>query len=70
LLGRLERFSSPIAIPKSDYKFYNNSHFVSNNVWYRYSNEPLKNILKAQFIVSLIATSEGDPRPLIMAIDV
>jgi NTE family protein len=66
----IESFPSPIAIPKSDYKFYNNSPFVPNNVWYRYSNEPLKNILKAKFIVSPIATSEGDPRLLLMAIDV
>src|SRR5919106_3998403 len=66
----IESFPSPIAIPKSDYKFYNNSPFVPNNVWYRYSNEPLKNILKAKYIVSPIATSEGDPRLLVMAIDV
>ena len=56
----IESFPSPIAIPKSDYKFYNNSPFVPNNVWYRYSNEPLKNILKAKYIVSPIAKAIQD----------
>jgi len=66
----IESFPSLIAIPKLDYKFYNNSPFVPNNIWYRYSNEPLKDILKTKYIISPIATSEGDPRLLVMAIDV
>jgi NTE family protein len=66
----IDNLPSPIALPKMDYKFYNNSPSGPNNLWFRYSNEPLKNILKTKYITSPVATSETDPRLLVIAIDV
>lgn len=61
---------SPIALPKMDYKFFNNSQHGPNNLWFRYSNDPLKNILKTKYVTHPIATSESDPRLLVIAVDV
>jgi NTE family protein len=66
----IDNIPSSIAIPKMDYRFYNNSPAVPNNLWFRYSNEPLKNILEGKYITSPIATSEEDPRLLVVAVDV
>jgi NTE family protein len=66
----IDNLPSPMALPKMDYKFYNNNSTGPNNLWFRYSNEPLKNILKTKYIISPIATSESDPRLLVIAIDV
>jgi hypothetical protein len=52
------------------YKFYNNNPRGPNNLWFRYSNEPPKNILKTNYITSPIATIESDPRLVVIAIDV
>jgi NTE family protein len=68
----IDNLPSPIAIPKMDYKFYNNSPLVPNNLWFRYTNEPLKQILKTKYITSPISTNDtdGDPRLLVIAVDV
>ena len=52
--------------PTYDYKF-----FDSDNVWYRYSNEPLKKSLE-RFVKFPIATTEeaDQPRLLLVAVDV
>jgi predicted acylesterase/phospholipase RssA len=68
----IDNLPSPIAIPKMDYKFYNNSALGPNNLWFRYTNEPLKQILKTKYITSPISTNDidGDPRLLVIAVDV
>jgi NTE family protein len=66
----IDNFPSYIALPKMDYRFYNNSPLVPNNLWFRYSNGPLKNILKAKYITSPISTTESDPRLIVVAVDV
>jgi NTE family protein len=68
----IDNLTSPIALPKLDYKFYNNSALVPNNLWFRYTNEPLKQILKTKYIPSPISTNDadGDPRLLVIAVDV
>lgn len=68
----IDNLPSPIALPKMDYKFYNNSPFGPNNLWFRYTNEPLKQILKMKYITSPISTNdkENDPRLLVIAVDV
>ena len=50
---------------------YDNKFFDPNNVWYRYSNEPLKKSLE-RFVKFPIATSEeaDQPRLLLVAVDV
>jgi NTE family protein len=50
---------------------YDNKYFDPNNVWYRYSNEPLKKSLE-RFVKFPIATSEeaDQPRLLLVAVDV
>jgi NTE family protein len=68
----IDNLISPIALPKMDYKFYSNSSLGPNNLWFRYTNEPLKQILKTRYIPSPISTNDtdGDPRLLVIAVDV
>jgi NTE family protein len=68
----IDNIPSPIALPKMDYKFYSNSALGPNNLWFRYTNEPLKRILKTKYIPSSISTNDkdGDPRLLVIAVDV
>lgn len=68
----IDNLPSPVAIPKMDYKFYNNSALGPNNLWFRYTNEPLKQILRTKYITSPISTNDtdGDPRLLVIAVDV
>jgi len=50
---------------------YDNKYFDSDNVWYRYSNEPLKKSLE-RFVKFPIATTQeaNQPRLLLVAVDV
>jgi NTE family protein len=68
----IDNIPSPVALPKMDYKFYSNSALGPNNLWFRYTNEPLKQILKTKYIPSSISTNDkdGDPRLLVIAVDV
>jgi NTE family protein len=68
----IDNLHSPIALPKMDYKFYSNSPLAPNNLWFRYTNDPLKQILKMKYITSPISTNDkdGDPRLLVIAVDV
>ena len=50
---------------------HDNKFFDSDNIWYRYSNEPLKRSLERFAKFPIATTKEGDqPRLLLVAVDV